>query len=763
MFRKISTFLILLLALTVVTSAQQRYMLKQGGKLINSSEIKMGHMQKFNKMSDKHQVASMLARQNPMSVMGTADTLSYRDAILSGGSYTNFGYFGQDVMLTWFVAPTDLNINAIAYATSDQGGGNIQAEMKIVKVNWSEDELKNAGETRWGYYPADNNGLTNMTAFEDNADRTGDWVDASGTGASAPFGADLWSDGGMGAPTFPVYESGVVPYQWVEMSLLGFSPSVKKGEIFGVVIKNDLTDLDQVNTDNRLGLVSAGSDVTNGIQCFKFYGNGRAAAGDLSDAGWWSRNYTWDMAAAVELTGDLAPTISDITSLPTTLSTADRTVDATIVDINPSGGQAGVASATLQWSTDGTTFTDVAMTANGDVYSGTIPGQQPGTEVTYQITATDVNGNTSTSNPNNYTIFQAHGGTLVVFNGYTTPTGYPQSYYFSTDGGSTFLQFDHDVWSYGPLTKELVDYYTNVVEICANGPNAYNNDVIQAWLQADSKRNYALFGQEWLGANNDFTDQDYAAGTFEYDILGVKHSYNDVSYDGAGQTLPTKLTAIEGTTLGGPIYTKFQTLGADSLQYNPTYEVGDYDNWIDGFDIVDGNTVDMTAETRGIGGNTEVREVNVLAHHELTAGNKIVFGSFDPISIDTYPDYTNAKYFWFGSSEFSPQMSTMEWFGYTTDVKKDNNNIPFEFNLSQNYPNPFNPSTNIKFSIPQTSKVVLKVYDMLGREVATLVNATKDAGNYSVNFDASNLASGLYVYTISAGNFNVSKKMMLLK
>ena len=93
----------------------------------------------------------------------------------------------------------------------------------------------------------------------------------------------------------------------------------------------------------------------------------------------------------------------------------------------------------------------------------------------------------------------------------------------------------------------------------------------------------------------------------------------------------------------------------------------------------------------------------------------------------------------------------------------DNVSTPNSFELSQNYPNPFNPSTLIKYSISERSNVSLRVYDMLGREVATLVNELEDANAYQVNFNASNLASGLYVYKFQAGNFTAMKKMMLLK
>lgn len=94
---------------------------------------------------------------------------------------------------------------------------------------------------------------------------------------------------------------------------------------------------------------------------------------------------------------------------------------------------------------------------------------------------------------------------------------------------------------------------------------------------------------------------------------------------------------------------------------------------------------------------------------------------------------------------------------------KDNLNQPLTFNLNQNYPNPFNPSTQITFSIQKTSDVSLKVFNLLGQEVASLVNEVKAPGTYNVDFNASNLASGIYVYQITAGTFVSSKKMMLVK
>ena len=99
----------------------------------------------------------------------------------------------------------------------------------------------------------------------------------------------------------------------------------------------------------------------------------------------------------------------------------------------------------------------------------------------------------------------------------------------------------------------------------------------------------------------------------------------------------------------------------------------------------------------------------------------------------------------------------------TTDVREVNNTVPDNFNLEQNYPNPFNPTTQINYSLPSSEKVVLKVYDELGREAATLVNQEQSPGNYTVNFDASGLASGVYFYRLQAGSYVQMKKMILMR
>ncbi|MCB0259741.1 MAG: T9SS type A sorting domain-containing protein, partial [Calditrichaeota bacterium] len=91
------------------------------------------------------------------------------------------------------------------------------------------------------------------------------------------------------------------------------------------------------------------------------------------------------------------------------------------------------------------------------------------------------------------------------------------------------------------------------------------------------------------------------------------------------------------------------------------------------------------------------------------------------------------------------------------------NAVPESFRLYQNYPNPFNPATTIAFDLPESGKVKLTVFDVLGREVKTLLNGRRNAGSYEVSFDASDLASGVYIYRLSTQQRALARRMLLVK
>jgi hypothetical protein len=158
-----------------------------------------------------------------------------------------------------------------------------------------------------------------------------------------------------------------------------------------------------------------------------------------------------------------------------------------------------------------------------------------------------------------------------------------------------------------------------------------------------------------------------------------------------------------------------------------------------------------SADLRGLGGNSAV----VFASGFLDPSanqNGESFGLFAALANGTVVEL--------------PQLYGDQAQNALEKVMDENNEqvaIVSDINLEQNYPNPFNPSTSIKFTVPASEFVTLKVYDVLGNEVATLVNEQKAPGTYEVRFDAGDLASGVYVYKMQAGNFTQTRKLMLMK
>ena len=168
----------------------------------------------------------------------------------------------------------------------------------------------------------------------------------------------------------------------------------------------------------------------------------------------------------------------------------------------------------------------------------------------------------------------------------------------------------------------------------------------------------------------------------------------------------------------------------------------------------------------------------VIAHY--SAGIRVldISNPLSPVEVawyDTYPNNNNFNYsgcwgvFRFPSGKIIGSDITNGLFvintTFPTGVEPVSNSIPSEFNLEQNYPNPFNPSTKIRFSIPENSFVSIKLYDMLGREVGSLLNETKPAGQYEllVNSNKFNLKTGTYFYTLRTENYSDTKKMILIK
>jgi len=771
--KQIKIIFVTVLVFSSILLSQERMILRTNGEQIKLSykkdlreAVKGSHL----KINSGKKIESHFIRSNNRSAE-TIDTLGHR---WMGGIWDiNFGFFSQDVMMMWFEAPADMTIKAIGFTCSDDDGyinDGATVGLRLVKLNWTKEKLKNSIPEYQGYYPS----VDNSDFFGENAN--GNWISKDINNPLPPwtnhenpdsntFNYDLFSDNGSFFPVIPVKSNADNPvYNWLEINTTGLvEPVILRGDIFAIVAINNGVNLDS----SRIGFWS---DNIIGYYGWKYYKNGIVSP---EESGWWIKPYTWDFALVVDF--PCPPPYINITQpLLTTFSTEPRTVCAEIEYDTEYHGTSDSVDIELVYILNYTDTNKVQMSSSDNYnYCADIPGQSPDTHFEYWVQFTDKFGKVFTSGIYKYFIFKPVSSNLLVFNGFLRATGIPQNYYFGT--GDAILEWDHDTWAYGPLTKDLVDNYKNILEICTTGPTNLNNDVIREWLENSPSNNYFLAGQEWLGAGYNFIDQDFTEGSFEYDILGITHSYNDVSFDGtSGQELPSRIIPQQSTFLGGPMFDLAEELNAadtvtiDSILYDPVKELG-INNWLDGFDVREDDSsleVFMKAKTRGIAGIPEIREVNIGVSRKLNAGNKIVFMSYDPLSINSIPtDY------WFGFSEVASQVQSLYWFDIKPGVYHENNLLN-EFVLYQNYPNPFNPSTKIKYSIPRYSgqanigssvKITLKIYDILGREVATLVNKEQSPGNYEVQFNTHNLSSGVYYYRLISDSYNQTKKMLLIK
>jgi len=275
--------------------------------------------------------------------------------------------------------------------------------------------------------------------------------------------------------------------------------------------------------------------------------------------------------------------------------------------------------------------------------------------------------------------------------------------------------------------------------------------------------------------------------TTNWELIGKVSSHY---LQGYSYTVPT---ASDSTTNGIPYFNFFISAeSSDPFVF--------WDSNIDSGYSVDNLAPEMPANVMGsVISNTVILHWNPNTENDLNGYNiyRSSMSSFNPDTMAAYAAtsdtaYTDRNLPSSGGIYYiiraldvhgNQSLSSNEVSIQITDIKENNDGIPAQYSLKQNYPNPFNPTTKIRYSIPQARTslpggaglpgeanaktvggfVTLKVYDILGREVATLVNKQQQPGNYVVEFDASNLSSGVYFYQLSTEYIHLTKKLMLLK
>src|SRR5690606_27654382 len=224
---------------------------------------------------------------------------------------------------------------------------------------------------------------------------------------------------------------------------------------------------------------------------------------------------------------------------------------------------------------------------------------------------------------------------------------------------------------------------------------------------------------------------------------------------------------IKNVNTGGIVSYSYEFINTQNLKwfvYNPSCSTADSNgNTIKANFMLDSGSVFQSCSPR-IVTNKGVRQ-NYLGVQSIPFISLMEY----PVHIDGQVE-TYMEFFGFKGSEGYQYVLTLTGavidgvtYGDIVSINQLSSSIPDKFSLQQNYPNPFNPTTKIKFDIPQNAKVSLKVYDVLGREVANIVDSELNAGVYEYTFQGSAFSSGIYFYTLETENFKETKKMLLVK
>jgi|GEM_PF-1162375 hypothetical protein len=294
------------------------------------------------------------------------------------------------------------------------------------------------------------------------------------------------------------------------------------------------------------------------------------------------------------------------------------------------------------------------------------------------------------------------------------------------------------------------------------------------------------------------------SGTADDFSANVKEGFTNAPPD-PDKAINREWNISEATTGGSDVKLRFQFNASDvgsQFVLNDAYSVGHYEGtlWVGKEATLTGTDYPYTIDVSGITsfspyavGNQGAMPVSLKSLTSNVAGRNINLkwvtseeinnAGFDVERKQATGEYvkvgfvkgsgtvTSAKSYEFTdrnlmSGKYSYRLKQIdnngnfEYFNLSSDAVVG---VPSKFDLSQNYPNPFNPATKINFDLPKDSKISLKLYDMLGREVSTLVNEFRTAGYYTVDFNASSLSSGIYFYRLLAGEFSSVKKMVILK
>ena len=314
-------------------------------------------------------------------------------------------------------------------------------------------------------------------------------------------------------------------------------------------------------------------------------------------------------------------------------------------------------------------------------------------------------------------------------------------FYRSTDSGMTWTNIG---------TGNFSTLAVSGTNLFAGRLGSFSFPAGGVFLSTDYGINWSAAGLENIGVNAlALLGSNIFAGTWNQGICKSTDSGENWTTVGLMDTFVTAFAVLDNNIFAGTSHTVFWPGGGVYLSSNNGENwttVGLIENNVSAFAISD-NKIFTSTTNSGIFLSIENGANWVAVNSGLTNEEVYALAVLD----------TNLYAGTYLGGVWRRPLSQM-----ITNVKVDEQ-IPGKFLLSQNYPNPFNSSTNIKYSIPQTSQVQIKIYDVLGNEIETLIKEENLAGTYELTWNAANLPSGVYLYQLNAGEFTSTKKVILLR
>lgn len=435
------------------------------------------------------------------------------------------------------------------------------------------------------------------------------------------------------------------------------------------------------------------------------------------------------------------PNISNVRRDPVSVGpNEDVTVSAKIVDVDGT-----VDDAKLFYRVNGGTRDSVVMASSDSIFSAVIPGIPDSALVDFYVKSSDNQGNVSIN-----------------------PADTVRSNYFYLVLNRPYNINDVQYSPFGSGFSAFHNYRVTLTGVVTSDTAGFSNRTGAAANRIMIQNGEGEWSGIWLNALNN------SSGTDVYDLkLGDNVTVSGLIAEDFNVTRVDSITSLTVNSSGNPLpESQILETGPIGAAANNAVEAEKWESVLISFENITISDVNADGPPNNFG-EFSVDDGSGDVRVELQDGNHFYHSAWDgfnniPGSIEieenaTIDKLTGYLYFSFSFYKLVPRYNT-DFEGYQGTVSVENEpGLPDKYSLNQNYPNPFNPSTTISYSIPKAGNVVLKIYNVLGQEVTTLINQFQSAGNYKISFDASSLTSGIYFYSISSENFTQVKKMVLVK